>query len=67
MTHNLTLTKKQKEQVLMAISRMPLLGADYAARCLSGLYRSARRESQQIELLSIARAYKLISNPEFII
>lgn len=63
----LTLTQAQQRDVNTALARMPVLGADYAARCLSALYRSARRESQQRELLAIAMAYRLASNPEFIV
>lgn len=63
----LTLNKTQQREVNTALARMPILGADYAARCISALYRSALRESQKIELVSIARAYGLLTNPEFII
>jgi hypothetical protein len=63
----LTLTKNQQRELNTAIARMPILGADYSARCISALYRSARRESQQRELLAVAMAYKLTSNPEFTI
>ena len=41
----LTLTKHQQSTVLMALARMPALGADYAARVLSALHRSAMRAS----------------------
>jgi hypothetical protein len=63
----LTLNKTQQREVNTALARLPVLGSDYAARCISALYRSALRDSQKRELLSIASAYKLISNPEFII
>lgn len=63
----LTLNKTQQREVNTALARMPILGADYAARCISALYRCALRDTQKRELLSIARAYGLLSNPEFIV
>ena len=63
----LTLNKHQQREVNTTLARLPILGADYAARCLSALYRSALRDSQKREILAIAMAYKLASNPEFII
>ena len=67
MTNTLSLNKNQQREVNTTLARMPALGNDYAARCLSALYRSAMRDSQKREILSIAVAYKLASNPEFII
>ena len=63
----LTLNKHQQREVNTTLARLPILGPDYAARCISALYRSALRDSQKRELLSIAVAYKLASNPEFIV
>ena len=63
----MTLNKTQQRELNTALARMPVLGADYAARCISALYRSAMKQSQQRELLAVAVAYKLASNPEFII
>ena len=63
----LTLNKHQQREINTALARMPILGADYAARSLSALYRSALRDSQKREILSIATAYRLVSNPEFIV
>jgi hypothetical protein len=63
----LTLTKAQQRELNTALARLPILGADYAARCISALYRSARRESQQRELLAVAMAYRLTSSDDFII
>jgi hypothetical protein len=40
---------------------------DYGARALSALYRSARKTSQQNEILAIAIANGLVSHNEFII
>ena len=63
----MTLNKAQQRELNTALARMPVLGADYAARCISALYRSAMKQSQQRELLAVAIAYKLASNPEFTI
>jgi hypothetical protein len=63
----MTLTKSQQREVSRTVAHMSALGADFAARSLSALYRSARRESQQREILAIALAYSLVTNPEFII
>jgi hypothetical protein len=67
MMNNLSLNKRQQSEVNTAIARLPVLGTDYAARCISALYRSAMRDSQKRELLSIATAYKLVSSADFII
>jgi hypothetical protein len=67
MTNNLTLNKNQQREVNTTLARLPILGKDYAARSLSALYRSALRDSQKRELVSIATAYKLIDSPEFIV
>lgn len=61
------LTKTQARELNTAIARLPFLGADYAARCISALYRSAMRDTQKVELLSVAVAYGLNKNQEFII
>jgi hypothetical protein len=43
------------------------LGADYMARGLSALYRSARTKKSQNAILALGIAYKVVSNPEWII
>lgn len=65
--NNLTLNKAQQRELNTAIARLPTLGADYAARAISALYRSAMKDSQKRELMAVAMAYKLVSNPEFIV
>ena len=65
--NNLTLNKAQQRELNTAIARLPILGADYAARAISALYRSAMKDSQKRELMAVAVAYKLVSNPEFIV
>ena len=67
MTNTLTLNKSQQREINTTLARLPVLGSDYAARSLSALYRSAMRDSQKREIMSIALAYKLVSNAEFII
>lgn len=61
----LSLNKTQQREVSTAIARIPSLGTDYAARCISALYRSAMKDSQRRELLSIGMAYKLLSSPDW--
>ena len=63
----MTLTKNQQREVSRTLAGLAVLGADFAARSLSALYRSARKESQQREILAIAMVYGLVTNPEFII
>jgi hypothetical protein len=42
------------------------LGADFAARALSSLYRAARSATSRLEILTIADQYDVIYHPEFI-
>lgn len=65
--NNLTLNKHQQRELNTALARLPILGAGYAARAISALYRAAMKESQKRELLAVAAAYKLTSNDEFIV
>lgn len=62
-----TLNKAQKREVAHALARLPILGADYAARCISALHRAARRDSQKRELYAIAQSHNLIQSADFII
>ena len=62
-----TLNKIQQREVAHALARLPILGADYAARCISALHRAAARDSQKRELYAIAQSYKLTQSAEFII
>jgi len=62
-----TLNKSQLREATKIITYSASLGDDYLARGLSAMYRSARKTSQQNEILALALAYKVVSNPEFII
>jgi hypothetical protein len=62
-----SLNKSQLREATKIITYSAELGPDYLARGLSALYRSARKTSQQDEILALALAYKVVSNPEFII
>lgn len=62
-----TLNKSQLREATKIITYSASLGDDYLARGLSAMYRSARKTSQQDEILALALAYKVVSNPEFII
>ena len=60
-----TLNQNQQREVSRVLAYLPHLGADYAARALSALRRSALRASQQRELLAIGLAYGLVSRDEW--
>jgi len=62
-----SLNKSQQRDVAKILVNGASLGNDYMARGLSAMYRSARKTSQQNEILALALAYKVVSNPEFII
>lgn len=59
------MTKAEKHQVALAI-KMQHFGANYMARALSALYRSARTTKSQNEIMAVALAYGVVGNPEFI-
>lgn len=61
------MTKSETREITKAIAYGSELGADYMARAISSLYRSARTAKSQNEILAIAVAYGLVSNPEFIV
>jgi len=63
----MTLNQSQQREIAKTLVYMTELGKDYGARALSALYRSARKTSQQNEILAIAIANGLVSNEEFII
>jgi hypothetical protein len=63
----MTLNKHQQREVNTAIACIAVLGNDYAARCISALYRAALKDSQKRELISIGLAYGLISSNDWII
>jgi hypothetical protein len=62
-----TLNKTQQRDIAKILVNGATLGNDYIARGLSALYRSALKTSQQDAILGLAIAYKVASNPEFII
>ena len=57
----------QQNELAKIISYSATLGDDYMARGLSAMYRSARKTSQQDAILGVAMAFKVVSNPEFIV
>jgi hypothetical protein len=62
-----TMTKHQQSTVNTTLARLPALGADYAARVLSALHRSAMRAAQQREIAAIAAAHGLTRSPDWIV
>jgi len=61
------MTKSENREIATAIRYSAAgLGPDYLARALSALYRSARSAKSQNEILVLARAYNVLSNPEFL-
>ncbi len=61
------MTKSEQREVSKIIAYAPHLGADYAARALSALYRASMRNKAKTEMLSLAIAYGWNKSPEFII
>jgi hypothetical protein len=61
------MTKHQQSTVNTTLARLPALGADYAARVLSALHRSAMRATQQREIAAIAAAHGLTRSPDWIV
>jgi hypothetical protein len=61
------MTKHQQSTINTALARLPALGADYAARVLSALHRSAMRAAQQREIAAIAAAHGLTRSPDWIV
>jgi hypothetical protein len=61
------MTKAENREIATALRYSAAgLGPDYLARALSAMYRSARSAKSQNEILAIARAYSVLSNPEFL-
>jgi hypothetical protein len=61
------MTKHQQSTINTTLARLPALGADYAARVLSALHRSAMRAAQQREIAAIAAAHNLTRSPDWIV
>ncbi len=61
-----TLNKWQRREI-DTMHKMQHFGANYIARGLSMLHRSAPKKSQQAEILALAISLGVDSNPEFII
>jgi hypothetical protein len=62
------MTKSESKEVAKSVQYSEAgLGKDYLARALSSLIRSARSSKSQNEILAIATAHGITSNPEFII
>lgn len=59
------MTKSEKREIAITL-KMQHFGANYVARALSALYRSARTTKSQNEIMAIALAYGVVNNPEFI-
>ena len=58
---------KSENREIATIVKMQHFGANYVARALSALYRSARTSKSQNEIMAIALAYGVVSNSEFIV
>jgi hypothetical protein len=61
------MNKSEQREVSRIIAYSSHLGADYAARALSALYRASLRKSAKVEMLSLAIAYGWNKSPEFIV
>jgi hypothetical protein len=61
------MTKSESKEIARSIQYSEAgLGKDYLARALSGLIRAARTTKSQNEIMAIAVAHGVTSNPEFI-
>jgi len=61
------MTKSESKEVAKSVMYSEAgLGKDYLARALSSLIRSARSSKSQNEIMAIAVAHGVTSNPEFI-
>tara|TARA_R110000868_G_scaffold6479_1_gene36649 strand:+ start:199 stop:384 length:186 start_codon:yes stop_codon:yes gene_type:complete len=61
------MTKSETREISKTRAYAPTLGADYAARVLSMLYRAARTTRSQMEILAVALEMGVTSHAEFII
>ena len=61
------MTKAENREITLTIKYGQTLGADYMARALSALYRSARSAKSQREILALAIAHGANKSAEFII
>ena len=62
------MTKSESKEIAKCVQYSKAgLGKDYLARALSSLIRSARTTKSQNEILAIATAHGITSNPEFIV
>jgi hypothetical protein len=61
------MNKSEQREVNKIIAYAPHLGADFAARALSALYRASMRNKAKTEMLSLAIAYGWNKSPDFII
>jgi len=60
------MTKSEKREIA-TIVKMQHFGANYVARALSALYRSARSTKSQNEIMAVALAFGVVSNDEFVV
>ena len=62
------MTKSESKEVARSVQYSEAgLGKDYLARALSSLIRSARTTKSQNEIMAVAVAHGITSNPEFIV
>ena len=62
------MTKSESKEVAKSVMYSEAgLGKDYLARALSSLIRSARTTKSQNEILAVAIAHNVTTNPEFIV
>ena len=59
------MTKSEKREIAITL-KMQHFGANYVARALSTLIRSARTTKSQREIMAIAIDLGVTNNPEFI-
>ena len=62
-----TKLNKWQRREIETMQKMQHFGANYLARGLSMLWRSAPKKTQQAEILALAQRLGVDQNPEFII
>lgn len=61
------MNKSEAREVSKILTHAPALGADFAARALSALYRASMRAKARAEILAAAQSIGVTSSPEWLI
>lgn len=61
------MNKSEAREVSKILAHAPALGADFAARALSALYRASMRAKARAEILAAAQSIGCTRSPEWLI